>query len=204
MTAPEPWPHVLLLHGLTGAGRGHWQSWLAHELAQAGAEVDVPVFSDPDAPSLDTWLAELAHHLAANPRAARRVVVAHSLGAALWLHHATRTPADDHSLRVDAVLLVAPPGAAWRHPDVHGFTPVPLDPAGIRRAAGWTQLVTGEDDPALPVDEAVTMAATLKVDLDVIRSGGTLDPRTGYGPWPSLLDWVRDRHTRLAAREPVG
>ncbi|MGQ0837970.1 RBBP9/YdeN family alpha/beta hydrolase [Actinokineospora sp.] len=198
MTDAESWPYVLLLHGYTGAGRGHWQSWLAHELADAGAAIDVPVFSDPDCPSLDAWLGELTHHLEAAPRSGKRVVVAHALGAALWLHHAARVPADP-ALRVDRVLLVAPPGAAWRSPDVHGFTPAPLDAAGIRRAAGWTQLVTGENDAYLPVGEAVTMAADLKIDLDVIPAGGALDSRTGYGPWPSVLDWVRDRHTRLTA-----
>ncbi len=195
MPASEPWPYVLLLHGLTGAGPGHWQSWLAHELAGAGATVEVPVFSDPDSPALDTWLAELTHHLEAAPADARRVVVAHSLGATLWLHHAARTAG--HALRVDAVLLAAPLGTGWHHPDVRGFVPSPLDPAGVRRAAGWTQLATGEDDAYLPVDEAVAMAAALKVDLDVIPSGGALDSRTGYGSWPCLLDWVRDRRTRL-------
>jgi predicted alpha/beta hydrolase family esterase len=195
------WPYVLLLHGLTGSGRDHWQGWLAHELAEAGASVEVPVFSDPDRPSLDAWLAELTHHLEAAPTSGRRVVVVQGIGAALWLHHASRVPADDHSLRVDNVLLVSPPGATWSTPDVRGFTPVPLDPAGIRRAAGWTQLATGEDDPCLPIEEAVTMAAALNIDLDVIPAGGALNTRTGYGPWPSVLDWVRNRHTRLTAVE---
>ncbi|WP_436495129.1 RBBP9/YdeN family alpha/beta hydrolase [Actinokineospora sp. HUAS TT18] len=193
------WPYVLLLHGLTGAGRDHWQGWLAHELADAGATVEVPVFSDPDRPSLDVWLSELTHHLEVAPSTAKRVVVAQGLGAALWLHHAARFPADDHSLRVDNVLLVAPPGAGWHIPDVHGFVPAPLDAAGIRRAAGWTQLATGEDDAYLPVDEAVAMAAALKIDLDVIPAGGSLDTRTGYGPWPCVLEWIKNRHTRLTA-----
>ncbi|SDH88647.1 hypothetical protein SAMN05192558_103475 [Actinokineospora alba] len=197
------WPYVLLLHGLTGSGRGHWQGWLAHELADAGASVEVPVFSEPDHPCLDTWLGELKHHLEAAPAKTKRVVIAQGVGAALWLHHAARTPLDDHSLRVDNVLLVAPPGDSWHAPDVRGFTPVPLDAAGIRRAAGWTQLATGEDDECLPVDEAVKMAAELKIDLDVIPAGGALDTRTGYGPWPSVLEWIRNRHTRLTAVEPA-
>lgn len=197
------WPHVLLLHGLTRSGPRHWQSWLAHELAEAGASVEVPVFSEPDHPSLDAWLGELAHQLEAAPTTGKRVVVAQGIGAALWLHHAVRLPKDDYTLRVDNVLLVAPPGPSWHAPGVRGFTPLPLDAAAIRRAAGWTQLATGEDDPGLPVADAVRMAATLKIDLDVIPSGGGLDSTTGYGPWPCVLEWVRNRHTRLTAADRV-
>jgi serine hydrolase len=188
-------PYVLLLHGHMGAAPPHWQSWLAHELADTGCDVDVPLLSEPDQPKLEVWLAELRYQLEAAPRHAERIVLAHSCGAALWLHHAARLA--DAALRIDRVLLVSPPGPRWRHPDVHGFNPMPLDAAGVRRAAGWTQLVVGDDDSACSVDEAVAMAAALKVDLDVIPGGAHLDGDAGYGPWPAVRDWVADRHTRM-------
>ena len=67
----------------------------------------------------------------------------------------------------------------------------------MRRAAGWTQLVVGDDDEACSVDEAVDMAAALKIDLDVIPGGAHLNTDAGYGPWPAVRDWVDDRHTRM-------
>jgi uncharacterized protein len=192
-------PYVLLLHGHTGSGPRHWQSWLAGELANLGGVVDVPQLTDPDRPDLDVWLAELRHHLQAAPRDCERVVLAHSAGAALWLHHAARLTGDHAELavRFDRVLLVSPLGPGFEHPDVHGFTPAPLDAAGVRRAASWTQLVIGEDDAACTVDDAVTMAADLKVDLDVIPEGAHLNSVAGYGRWPAVLEWVRDKHTRM-------
>jgi predicted alpha/beta hydrolase family esterase len=204
-TAPESLPYVLLVHGYTGSGPRHWQSWLAGELAGAGGVVDVPQFTDPDRPDLGVWLAELTHHLQAAPRAAERVVLAHSCGALLWLHYAAGLAPDhvDRGLRFDRVLLVAPPGQRWESPEVHGFTPTPLDPAGIRRAARRTQLVVGDNDEACPLDEAVEMAARLKIDLDVIPGGGHLNTDAGYGPWPSVLEWITDRHTRLAGNAVV-
>ncbi|MPZ83414.1 MAG: hypothetical protein GEV28_24685 [Actinophytocola sp.] len=195
---PMP-PYVLLLHGHTGSGPKHWQSWLAGELANIGGVVDVPQLTDPDRPDLEVWLAELRHHLHAAPDADERVVLAHSAGAALWLHHAARLT-DDHAerpLRFDRVLLVSPLGPGWEHPDVHGFTPAPLDAAGVRRAASWTQVVVGEDDHACTVAQAIEMAAQLKVDLDVIPGGAHLNTDAGYGPWPAVLDWVHDKHTRM-------
>ena len=47
------------------------------------------------------------------------------------------------------------------------------------------------------------MAATLKIDLDVVPGGGHLDPAAGYGPWPAVLAWVHDRHTRIVGNVPV-
>jgi serine hydrolase len=192
-------PYVLLLHGHTGSGPRHWQSWLAGELANLGGGVEVPQLTDPDRPDLDVWLAELRHHLHAAPRDGERVLLAHSAGAALWLHHAARLTGDHAELavRFDRVLLVSPLGPGFEHPDVHGFTPVPLDAAGVRRAASWTQLVVGDGDTACTVDDAVTMAAELKVDLDVIPSGSHLNTDAGYGRWPAVLEWVRDKHTRM-------
>jgi predicted alpha/beta hydrolase family esterase len=188
-------PYVLLVHGHTGSGPGHWQSWLAGQWARRGGAVDVPQFSEPDHPKLEVWLAELTHHLEAAPAVGERVVLAHSCGALLWLHHAAQVA--DSRLRFDRVLLVAPPGRGWHEPDVHGFVPAPMDAAGIRRAAAWTQLVVGDNDEMCSVDEAVEVAARLKIDLDVVPGGAHLNTAAGYGPWPAVLDWVVDRHTRL-------
>lgn len=189
-------PYVLLLHGFTGSGPKHWQSWLAGQLAEAGGLVDLPQFTDPDRPDVEVWLTELRNHLRAAPTAGERVLLAHSCGASLWLHHAARLTDDptDLALRFDRVLLVAPPGPRWHAPDLHGFTPAPLDAAGIRRAAGRTRLVVGEDDEACAMTEAIDMAATLKIDLDVVPGGAHLNTDAGYGPWPSVLAWVATRH----------
>jgi uncharacterized protein len=194
-------PYVLLLHGHTGSGPGHWQSWLAGELANLGGSVDVPQFTDPDRPDLEVWLEELRHHLSAAPSAAERIVLAHSAGAALWLHYAARLTGEHEELavRLDRVLLVSPLGPDFEHPEVPGFTPAPLDAAGVRRAASWNQVVVGEDDAACSVDEAVAMAARLQVDLDVIPGGAHLNTAAGYGAWPAVLGWVRDKHTRMIA-----
>lgn len=194
-------PYVLLVHGHTGSGPDHWQSWLAGEWARLGGVVDVPQFTEPDHPELEVWLSELFHHLQVAPRGRERVVLTHSYGSSLWLHHAARlkgTP-EEAGLRFDRVLMVSPPGPAWHSPDVRGFAPTPLDPAGIRRAGARTQLVVGDNDECCSVDEAMAMAEALRIDLDVIAGGAHLNTVAGYGPWPSVLSWVSDRHARLTA-----
>ncbi|RZS31353.1 hypothetical protein EV193_11444 [Herbihabitans rhizosphaerae] len=193
-----------MVHGWTGLldGRiaGDWQNLLAGELAHQGAGVDLPRFSDPDAPRLDVWLAELREHLDAAPTGVERVVMAHSLGALLWLHHAAGE--FDPRLKVDRVLLASPPAPRWRDEEVASFQPTPLDAAGVRRAASVTRMVVGDDDRYGTVADATNTARRLDVELDVIPGGGHLDPKAGYGRWPSARDWVLDPTVRLGPRVP--
>lgn len=180
--------YVLIVHGMTGSGPWHWQRWLANQLADQGVPVDFPDFPEPDRPVLDDWLAVLRERLQATPAEAELVVAAHSCGAALWLHHAATM--EDHMRRASRVLLVAPPGPQWRHPDDHGINPYPIDSRALRDAAGVTRLVAGTGDPNLPIYQAHTLGDDLRIELDVIPDGEHLNTDAGYGPWPSVLRWV--------------
>ncbi|GLZ34800.1 hypothetical protein Lesp02_69870 [Lentzea sp. NBRC 105346] len=189
-------PHVLLIHGWTGSGPEHWQSWLAGELARHGAQVDYPTFSSPDAPELGVWLDELSNHLEAAPRGVERVVVAHSLGCHLWLHHAGREVAR----QVDRVLLVAPPALDHPEPALKSFLPPPLDPDGLRRAARETRLVVGDGDPYCSLADAKSLAEALRITVDVLPGAGHINTDAGYGAWPAVLKWVRSSRTPLTPR----
>ena len=180
--------HVLLVHGMTGSGPWHWQQWLAGRLPEHDVRVDLPVLPDPDHPVLGDGLPALRRRLEAVPADAELVVVAHSCGVALWLHHAATI--DAGMRRADRVLLVAPPDPEWNHPDVRGLTPYPIDARSLRRAGGVTRLVAGTGDPFLPVHSAHSLADALQVELDVIPDGEHLNTDAGYGPWPSMLRWV--------------
>ncbi|MFD1145748.1 RBBP9/YdeN family alpha/beta hydrolase [Saccharothrix hoggarensis] len=198
-------PHTLILHGLGGSGPEHWQNWLAGELAHHGGSVDLPWFSSPDRPRLSAWLDELRSHLAAMPTSSggtgsvERVVVAHSLAGLLWLHHAAGP--FDESLRVDRVLLVAPPAVDFAgEPLISEFLHPALDPAAVRRAAGSTRLVVGEGDPYCPVAKGKELAEALRIEVDVIVGGAHLNVDAGYGSWPAVLKWVRSGRVPLTPR----
>ncbi|WP_367131416.1 RBBP9/YdeN family alpha/beta hydrolase [Saccharothrix sp. HUAS TT1] len=194
-------PHALILHGLGGSGPEHWQNWLAGELAHHGGSVDLPQFSSPDEPRLSTWLAELRSHLAAMPEAGsvERVVVAHSLAGLLWLHHAAGDV--DPALRVDRVLLVAPPAPDHAdEPLIREFLHPALSPEAPRRAAASTRLVVGEGDSYCTVAQAKELAEALRVEVDVIVDGGHLNVDAGYGSWGAVLKWVRSARVPLTPR----
>ncbi|MEU5690432.1 alpha/beta hydrolase [Actinosynnema sp. NPDC020468] len=192
-------PYTLILHGLNGSGPTHWQNWLAGELAHHGGLVDLPEFPSPDAPDLAVWLAGLRAHLAAMPTSAERVVVAHSLACLLWLHHAAGE--FDPALRVDRVLLVAPPAPDFAdEPLIADFLHPVTSPATVLGAAASTRLVLGEGDPYCSLAKGKELAEALRVDVDVIVGGRHLNVDSDYGPWSAVLKWVRSDRVPLTPR----
>ncbi|MFG1810889.1 RBBP9/YdeN family alpha/beta hydrolase [Streptomyces sp. NPDC049040] len=179
----------VILHGWQNRRPpGHWQHWLAARLAELGHEVAYPQLPDPDEPDLAVWLAAL-RALLAGPRR-WHTVVCHSLACALWLHAVAR---EDTALAVERVLLVAPPSAGFlrQHPQVAAFAPPALAP-GRAAAAGRTRIVCGDDDPCCPEGAATEFGVPLGLPVDIVAGGGHLTPDSGYGPWPSVLDWCLD------------
>jgi predicted alpha/beta hydrolase family esterase len=180
----------LILHGWQGSGPDHWQTWLADRLAGAGHPVRYPELPDPEAPHPIRWTQALRRELHALGPGAGSTVVCHSLACVLWLRHALTAPP---AMRVDRVLLVAPPGPRVRIPEVLAFFPITLDARAARAAAGETRLVCGDDDPYCPSDAAVLYADPLRVPVDVVHGGGHLNPDAGYGAWPEVEDWCLGR-----------
>ena len=167
----------LILHGLSGSGPGHWQSWLAARLRARGEDVSFPDLPDPDSPRLEGWLEALE-----TLRTDDDVVICHSLACLLWLHH--RAAGGPPARRV---LLVAPPCEDAGVPEIEGFFPVPLDPALAENA--W--LICSDDDPYCPGGAANRYGAPLRVPVRVIEGGGHLNPDAGLGPWPEMEAWAQ-------------
>ena len=188
----------LLLHGW-GNRRPvtHWQWPLAEQLRSSGEQVLYPQLPDTDTPSLAAWT-ELLHAELSQLGNGERIVIAHSLGSLLWLN-ATADLAPE--LRVDRVLLVAPPSRTLLapYPEVHAFTVATPTREAVLLAAGSTRIVCSLGDPYCPegIDEAY---GDLGLDVDVIPGGEHLNVDAGYGPWPSMFEWCLDPRTRLQPR----
>ncbi|MGN6609228.1 MAG: RBBP9/YdeN family alpha/beta hydrolase [Jatrophihabitans sp.] len=178
---------VVLVPGWEGSEEGHWQRWLAGQLTEAGREVHWADLGDVDDPSLDRWLSGLRATLAPLP-ADGFDLVAHSLGAVLWLHHAA-DPGD--SPRPARVALVSPPSPGTTIEAIAEFFPPPIDIDAVRRAADGTVLVAGDDDPYLPEGIAAAYATPLKIATTVVPGGAHLNTAAGFGEWPAVLDWCR-------------
>jgi predicted alpha/beta hydrolase family esterase len=175
----------LILHGYEGSGPGHWQRWLVERLAETGADVVFPRLPSPESPDLRTWLHALDAELDALPT--DPVVVCHSLGCLLWLHHVA-----GGGRRSARLLLVAPPSQAGAPPELESFFPVPL--RQLRR----TRLVCSDDDPYCPEGAARLYGGPLGLPTDVIPGGGHINPDAGFGAWPAVEAWCRNGNIPLS------
>jgi predicted alpha/beta hydrolase family esterase len=177
----------LILHGWEGSGPGHWQSWLAERLHDAGEAVRFPVLPDADWPRPEDWERALRDELGAlgyGADGAERVVLCHSLACLLWLRHAVRPVGPP----VDRVLLVAPPSPRFDGPP--GWANPPLDAAAVARAAKVTRLACGDDDPYCPEGAHHAYAEPLGIDADVLPRAGHVNADSGFGPWPAVEEWA--------------
>ena len=165
----------LILHGWQGSGPDHWQTWLAERLRADGHEVRYPDLPDPDSPRLHAWLQALEEQ-----RTESDTVICHSLACLLWVHHHVwgAPPAE-------RVLFVAPPCMSDPPPEIAGFFPVPFTPPAAENA----RLVHSDDDPYCPAGAKTTFADPLGIETDLVPGAGHINPDSGYGPWPAVLDW---------------
>jgi hypothetical protein len=175
----------LIVHGWQGSGPAHWQRWVATRLPGA-TYLELP---DPDRPQRDAWLAALRAGLEA---VRSPVVLCHSLGAVLWLHHASTR--DARGARAARVLLVAPPGPAAGIAELAGFLPAPIEPEALAASSeGEVRLVCSDWDPYCPEGAQRLYGAPLALPTDVIAGGGHLNADSGHGPWPAVEAWARGK-----------
>ncbi|MFH8580584.1 alpha/beta hydrolase [Streptomyces zaomyceticus] len=179
----------LILHGYQNdRPPGHWQHWLAGELRARGHEVRYPQLPEPDAPVLADWLAALEEH-GERPSEGEFVILAHSLSVLLWLRAGARRP------DADRVLLVAPPspGVTASIPGIAAFA----DGLDLAETGLEARLVYGGGDPYCPEGADVHYGRPLGLDLDLVPDGKHLNPASGYGEWPALLEWCENPGVRV-------
>jgi serine hydrolase len=189
---PRPTRSVptVVVPGWQGSGEGHWQSWLEDQLRAAGRQTLRPDFADLDEPELTDWLTALRSALVDLPPDGFDVV-AHSLGAVLWLHHVADPGTAPRPARV---ALIAPPSPTTAIPQIAGFFPPPLDVDAVRHGADGTVLIAGDDDPYLPEGIAAAYALPLRIATTVLTGGGHVNVESGYGEWPAMLEWCNREH----------
>lgn len=189
----------LILHGWQNERPdGHWQRWLASALTERGHEVVYPQLPSPHLPVLSDWLSAIADAAGSPEPGVERVVIAHSLSCAAWIHLAERGAA---GLPVDRLLFVAPPGPKFLQdtPELRGFAFAD----GAHRAVASTslaqpRLVCTSDDPYCdpPADVVYDKVFDTDVPPDAV---GHFDMDAGYGEWTSILKWCEDGTTRIGS-----
>lgn len=194
-------PETLVLHGLGGSPAGHWQAWLAQELARTKGRqgaVRFPELPSKESPNLLYWLGLL--HLEVAAMGVSGTLIAHSLGAYLWLLYASLPNARP----LGRVLLVAPPGANEVRASslIRGHPTHAFDAERTGCAAREILLVGTSKDPYCPQGVCAEYARPLGLAYhELPPEAGHIHTETGYGPWPWVLEWAtQDRSQPLQRR----
>jgi predicted alpha/beta hydrolase family esterase len=161
---------TLIVPGLHGSDRDHWQSWW---MADHGNAVLVEQ-SDWSNPHAGAWLAALELAVLANPHA---IIVAHSLGAIL-----TARLAQSRVAPLVAGLLLVAPADIERTGALHGrsyeFGTMPKG-----RLPFPSILVTSRDDPYMPFDKAVALGRSWGSPIHDLGHAGHVNVASGFGRW---------------------
>ena len=154
----------LILHGWGGNKPAHWQEHLAAKLTEAGADVRYPKMPDPMAPNPPPGWTACTQALGEIPADATLTVLAHSLGAINWMHHAAMSRRGRGPAQADRVLLVAPPYVIREIPPLDAppgaadFFPPPLSKEGIAALARETVLIASDTDDYATFDQSSAYA----------------------------------------------
>ncbi|MDQ8045327.1 MAG: alpha/beta hydrolase [Solirubrobacteraceae bacterium] len=192
--------HVARLRKLPSPNAPVLEAWMASLTERLAALGDEPELQPAGAASADISPAPgLARHADARSEAGDRsgelIVVAHSLGARLWLHHALE---GGHGLPVaDRVALVALPKLPELPPEQdpvqHSrFYALDVDVATVdpSRVAKVTRAVVSDNDHFWPGAGAIpNLIEPLGLPVDLLPGAGHFEPKDGFGPWPGLLAW---------------
>jgi len=179
-------PTFVIVHGLDGSPAGHWQRWLESELLSRSLRVRFPDLPSKAAPDLRDWIAPL--HAEINEAGPDAVVIAHSLGALLWMQYASAPSCAP----VGRVLLVAPPGMAELDElgKVSGHRAVSFHGDRIRLAAKAVLMAGSLADPYCLRGFADEYARPLAINTVYLPDRFQhVNIESGHGPWPFALRW---------------
>lgn len=166
---------ILLIPGQGIASEDHWLSRWEQKIDTA-VRVDQYQWLKPD---FIAWQSKIVTD--ATRRRRPTILVAHGLGVIALVHAAARLSGSP----VKGAFLVAPPGETFmvEHEEIDlRFAHVPRDPLPFPSV-----LVASRNNPECPYLEAEEWAYAWGSAFSDAGDSGTLDTRSGHGPWPEGL-----------------
>lgn len=189
---------ALIVPGVGGSEKAHWQSWLQEQLHDA-TRVEQDHWNKP---VLDVWVQRFTEVLL--QQTAPVQVVAHSFGCLASVAALSRYPLLEQ--RISGLLLVAPANperfsvtglrkegeASIAHLLQQTALPVP------------TQLIASQNDPWLSFNAAETWAGYWDARLIDLGKAGHINVAAGYGAWPEIFQYLpASLHKKSILRQPI-
>ena len=180
---------VVIIHGTKGSPDINWFPWLARELTSYGMQVTVPRMPTPEGQTLNNWLDAFENQVGVVDN--ESMLIGHSAGALFLLRFLER-----HSTAVGVTILVSGFTGTLGIPEYDAlnssFVKGNYDWDKIRRNAGKILCLSGDDDPYVPLQQGLDIAAHLNSNPIIVSGGGHLNGESGFHSFPLLLQKISD------------
>lgn len=180
--------NIVIIHGLNGSPKGHWQYILNKQLKSINDRVFFPQFSNNIKPNLELWLQELNDLF--EEIEGEINIVAHSMGVILLLHYLQK-----YTRSFNNVLLVAPPSNDFliNNKNTDTFANFPLNPKDFEEKVKNTLLVASNNDIYCKEGAVNLFGHKLSIEtLLLADSYGHINIDSGHGKWDFPLKWLKD------------
>ncbi len=174
---------VFIIHGFDGSPNGGWRPWLMSELDKKDVYCCALSMPAPKKPICSEWVDEISRHVNKNQKD-EICLVGHSLGVPailrfLEIYKGTK--------KISRVVLVSGPIKKTDNKFVNKFLNKPFDFKKIKSKAKSFFIIHGDNDPLVPLSEAIELSKLLSAELTIVKKGGHLNGSSGWHKLPRCL-----------------
>ena len=189
---------AFIIHGYLGYPEEAWLPWLKVMLEKHGYQVWLPAMPHPDRPAIPEWT-EFIGKLVGEPDA-KTVLIAHSLGCVAVLHYLEMLGGNAKS--VGKTVLVAgrfPTGMSSKEAGkkaegdkaLKPWLTSKVDAQSVKIAAGKCTVILSDDDPYVPIDEAIaSFQGNFAAEIIIEHGKGHFNEDDNITELPSALNAV--------------
>ncbi|MBI2130476.1 serine hydrolase family protein [Candidatus Woesearchaeota archaeon] len=175
--------NFFIIHGIYGHPEENWFPWLKKELEKSGHEVIVPRLPTPMGQSLESWMKAIKQYEGKINE--KTIMIGHSLGSAFILNYLEQADKE-----IKAAFLVAGYHKVLENEFKElndSFVNKKFDWGRIIENCGNFFVVASDNDPYIPLEINRELNMLVDGELHVIKNGGHLNKKAGFGKFPKLL-----------------
>jgi predicted alpha/beta hydrolase family esterase len=179
---------VFLIHGYGGEPNGGWRPWLMGKLAREevwACALAMPMIDEK--PIKDEWVTEITRSVGKPDE--NVFLVGHSLGVPALLNYIESLPIGS---RIGGVVLVSgiihPIPGKDRYIPINHFYEKEFNYEHTKKICNNFFVIHGDNDTAVPFEQAQELSKNLSCQLIPIKNGGHLNGSSGWYELPEALE----------------
>lgn len=178
---------VFMVHGFGGEPNGGWRPWLMGKLARQDVWACALAMPTPDKPKMEEWVEAIEKNVGTPNEDI--YLVGHSLGVPTVLNYIESL---QKGIKIGGVVLVSgiihPIPGKDRYIPINHFYEKEFNYEHIKSVCNNFLVIHGDNDTAVPFEQAEELSHKLSCELVEIKNGGHLNGSSGFYELPEALD----------------